>query len=184
MKSKIRSEYKLLRSEMTKEDVDKKSDIAQNNFLNTDIYKNSKCIMLYMPLGNETATQKIIDKAFSDGKCVAFPVTDEKSGIITAYLAEKDTKFKKGGFSVFEPELKQTANVLDIDTVLVPGIAYDRKGARVGFGKGCYDRFLEGLNVVKVGFCYEAQLCNDIETDEYDILMDYIITEKEIIKAE
>ena len=64
----------------------------------------------------------------------------------------------------------------------MPGIAFDKHGARVGFGKGCYDKFLAKTQAVKVGFCYDFQLCDEIETDKHDILMDYLVSEKGILK--
>ncbi|MBQ5689791.1 MAG: 5-formyltetrahydrofolate cyclo-ligase, partial [Bacteroidales bacterium] len=59
-----------------------------------------------------------------------------------------------------------------IDLVIVPGIAFSQKGGRIGFGKGCYDRFLQGIPAKKVGLCYELQLSVRIKSDSYDEEMD------------
>ena len=182
MKNEIRKEFKKKRASMEKTEVAEKSRVACDLFLKSEIYKNARVIMAYMPLGNETDTSYIIKKAFEDGKRLAFPVTDEQSGEITPCFAFADSNFEKGAFSVIEPADKIVANGEDIDVVIVPGIAFDKKGARVGFGKGCYDRFLNKTNAVKVGFCYSFQLCDDIPADSYDIQMDFLITENEIIK--
>ena len=139
--------------------------------------------MLYKSLGNETDTETIISSCFSDDKKVVLPVTERKSGKITPHYVEKSTEFEVGNFSVIEPKNAETANPADIDVIIVPGIAFDKKGNRVGFGKGCYDMFLPETNAVKVGFCYHFQLCDLIPSDKHDINMDYIITEKGIIKT-
>ena len=183
MKNELRKIYKLKRREMTVEEVEVKSKKACRYFLESDFYKNAKTIMLYMPLGNETDTTDIINRAFTDGKKVAFPVTDEASGDITPCYATAQTQFSKGGFSVREPDVTVGANAKDFDIIIVPGIAFDVQGNRIGFGKGCYDKLLVKTNALKVGFCYDLQICDNIPTEEFDIKMDYIITEKGINKT-
>ena len=79
MKDEIRKTYKQRRAWRSREEVTEKSLAAAEFFLNSPIYKNARQIMLYMPIGNEMDTRAIIDAAFTDGKTVAFPVTDEKS---------------------------------------------------------------------------------------------------------
>ena len=140
--------------------------------------------MLYKRLGNETDTNRIINQAFLDKKRLVFPVTDEKSGKITPYYADSSTEFVSGGFSVSEPESIEIATPKDIDIIIVPGIAFDKTGARVGFGKGCYDMFLPKTKAVKIGFCYDFQLADSVPSDKHDIKMDYIITEKGIIDCQ
>ena len=139
--------------------------------------------MLYMPLRNETDTKAIINQAFLDEKKVIFPVTDEKSGIITPYYATENTEFSKGGFSVFEPLGTEIANEKNIDVIIVPGIAFSKNGARIGFGKGCYDKLLKNTAAIKIGYCYSFQVYDEIPTDIYDIPMDYIISENAIINC-
>lgn len=181
MKSEIRKELKLIRRAMEKTEVCEKSTKACRMFLESDLYKNANVLMLYMPLGNETDTTDIINKAFADGKKVVFPVTDEASGEITPCYANAQTEFEKGAFSVNEPTVLDVAEFDEIDVVIVPGIAFDKSGARIGFGKGCYDGFLVKTKAIKTGFCYDFQLCEKIPTEEHDIKMDCIITENKTI---
>lgn len=184
MKNEIRKEFKLKRKLMEKSRVAEKSGRACKLFLESDLYKNANVLMLYMPLGNEVDTTEIINKAFADCKKVVFPVTNDESGEITPCYATEDTEFKKGAFSVREPNVIDIADVLDIDTVIVPGIAFDKSGGRIGFGKGCYDRFLIKTKATKIGFCYDFQLCLKIPVEKQDIKMDYVITEAGITKIE
>ena len=179
----IRQETLKKRREMPPEEVILKSTAAQKAFLESDLYKAARQIMVYMPLGNETDTKMIIKQAFTDGKKLVFPVTGRETGEITPCIADEKTRFVKGNFSVYEPEMPVPADMQDTDIVLVPGVAFDKKGARVGFGKGCYDRLLKKYNVTKAGFCYEHQVWEKIEAEPHDIKMDYIITEKGIFKC-
>lgn len=183
MKSEIRKANKIKRASMEKAEVLEKSSKACAVFLKSEIYKDVKQIMLYMPLGNETDTTDIISKAFADGKKVIFPITDAETGEITPCYADENTQFTKGAFSVNEPRDMNVADVTEVDVILVPGIAFDRSGSRIGFGKGCYDRLLTNTSAVKVGFCYEFQLCDKIPSEEHDVKMDYIITENVTINC-
>ena len=179
-KSEIREINKKKRNELGESDVIVKSKLASERFLESEFYKNAECIMLYKRLGNETDTEYIIKMAQKDKKRIVFPVTERESGIITPYYANERTTFKKGSFSVYEPETGEIAEKSHIDLVLIPGIAFDKNGARVGFGKGCYDMFLKDFDGIKVGFCYDFQVENEIASDEFDINMDFIITENAV----
>ena len=183
MKQIIRKQKKEERNLMSKQDVLDKSYSACENFLKSEPYRKSKVLMLYMPLGNETDPSEIIRSAYQDGKKVVFPVTEEKSGLISPRYAQADTSFLKGGFSVMEPVGTRVAEKGEIDTVLVPGIAFDRQGNRIGFGKGCYDQFLCGISAVTVGFCYEFQLCSFLPSEPTDQSLDFIVTEKEMFEC-
>ena len=183
MKNVIRNTNKKIRREMIRTEAVAKSAAASLKFLETDIYKNANVVMVYKPIGNETDTTDIIKQAYFDGKQIVVPVTNGETGEITPKIITQTTEFNQGAFSVDEPIGGITADVADIDVVIVPGIAFDKKGNRIGFGKGCYDMFLNNCMAVKIGFCYEFQLSDNIPADKHDIKMDYIITEKEIIKC-
>ncbi len=180
MKNEIRNQNKIKRLEMTTQEVHKKSRAAAKEFLQSTIYKNALTIMLYMPIQNETDTEKIIKTALKDGKKIVFPVTKKE---IIPYYASIDTEFKKGKFGVNEPNCTLVASPSEIDVIIVPGIAFDKTGARVGFGKGYYDMFLPKTNAVKVGLCYEFQLYDKIQTAEHDVKMNFIVTENGLIKC-
>ena len=183
MKTEIRKLNKIKRAAMDVGEVEQKSQSAAKLFLSSPLYENAKHIMLYKPLGNETDTNDVIMSAFRDGKEVTFPVTDPKSGEITPCSATNETEFAKGAFSVSEPVNAKGVDVEKIDLILVPGIAFDKKGTRVGFGKGCYDRLLQNSSAIKVGFCYDFQLCEEIPSEQHDVTMDYIVTETRIINC-
>lgn len=183
MKNEIRKQMKMRRNALDDREVLTKSRNASKIFLESDIYKQSKNLMLYMPLGNEISTLEIIKDALEISKTVLVPVTDKKTFEITAHKISKDTHFTKGVFSLTEPTQKFVFDKEKIDTIVIPGIAFDKIGGRIGFGKGCYDSFLKNTSAIKVGFCYDFQLLGKIETDPHDIGMDYILTEKELINC-
>ena len=182
-KSEIRKINKEKRKAMSKEEVAEKSILAQAAFLESNLYKNAQQIMLYMPLGNEIGTENMMKQSFADGKKIVLPITNGETGEITPYLIEENTQFVIGAFKVREPVGASIADVTKTDVIIVPGIAFDERGARVGFGKGCYDRLLAESSAVKIGYCYEYQVSEAIADEAHDMRMDYILTEKGIRKA-
>lgn len=181
MKQIIRNNIKQIRKNMAETDVKKLSYMASEIFLESDVYKNSKVIMCYMPLKGEADTSFIMEKAFLDGKKVAVPVTHPVGLDISPYYITEKTEYKKGSFSVKEPIGESVAEKEDIDLIIVPGVAFDKRGVRLGFGKGCYDRFLEDFKGIKVGFSLGFQIYDEIPSEKHDVKMDYIVTENGII---
>lgn len=183
-KQEIREQNKALRRQMSSIDAETKSQTAAEIFLKSELYTASRQIMLYMPLGNEVDLTRVKAAALADGKSVVLPVTERNSGIITPICVDENTVFAKGNFSVMEPQNTEIADMSKTDVVLVPGIAFDKSGARVGFGKGCYDMLLERYNGIKIGVCYDFQICDKIPAENYDIKMDYLLTESGLKKCE
>lgn len=183
-KAEIRAVYKEKRSSIRTDEVLQKSKIIQDAFLASDIYKNAKQIMLYMPIKNEVLTDSIIHSAKLSGKKLIFPVTDRKTFEITPVLWDGESEFLEGAFSVNEPAFAKTADIKKTDVIIVPGLAFDKSGGRIGFGKGCYDRLLAGKSAIKVGFCYNFQIADKIPTDANDIKMTYLLCESGWIKCE
>lgn len=179
-KNEIRANMKDRRAALTVEEREEKSRAAALALLGTDEYRNAASVMLYYPIGKEVDTAYVAEAAIADGKRVIYPVTDETSGRITPIAVKSDTEFVKGGFKIPEPRGEAYDGVIDL--VVVPGVAFDRRGARLGYGKGCYDGFLGNLSALKIGLCYDMQLMDTLPTEVHDVGMDMIVTESEIIK--
>lgn len=179
-KNEIRKINKELRNNISKDDIKDKSKKACEIFLNSSLYKNSDTVMIYFPLGNETDTSFIIEKIIKDKKTGVLPFTDIKTNEIIPIKFDEATIFKKGAFGILEPVKKTEVLKKNINVAVIPGIAFDKTGQRVGFGKGYYDRFLKDTEIIKVGFCYDFQVTDKIIADPFDIKMDYLITESEM----
>ncbi len=180
-KNYARENGKAKRRGMSRGEVIEKSYAISLSVLQSEVYKNAKSVMLYMPIGSEVLTSLIRADAEESGKAIFYPVTDEKTGEISAYSVTDKTEFKKGGFSIPEPQNAKLASTEEIDLIIVPGVAFSKNGDRVGYGKGCYDRFLKKTDAKRMGICYELQIFSDFSTDENDERMDYIVTENGII---
>lgn len=179
-KNEIRADMRARRAALSTDEREEKSRAASLALQKTEEYKNAKSIMLYCPIGSEMDTAYIAEAAYSDQKCVLYPVTDGKSRKITPVRADAGAEFVRGGFKIPEPvgEVFEGA----IDLIVIPGVAFGRDGTRLGYGKGCYDEFLKKTAATRVGLCYDLQLTDTLPSDKHDEKMDMIVTENEIIK--
>ncbi|MGN0181376.1 MAG: 5-formyltetrahydrofolate cyclo-ligase [Candidatus Ornithomonoglobus sp.] len=179
-KDEIRNVIKTKRRMLTCDDIDEASGRITEHILSLDCYKNADTVMSYISAFKEPSTDGIISHLFSDNKRVVVPISNTDTFTITpSYLTSPD-KLIKGAYGIKEPSECIKADISDIKLALIPGIAFDLSGARIGFGKGYYDRFLAAFKGIKVGICYDFQLLDYVPSSPHDIKMDIIITEKRI----
>ena len=166
------------RNNLLDESVIQKSSEIFLNIKSTKILNFSK-FLAYSDFKKEVRTDKIIQFLFENGREVYLPKCDTLSGTFIPVIYGE--KFSVNKYGIREPENIQTENP-EIDCAIVPGVAFDIKGNRIGFGAGYYDKFFKSNpGIYKIGICYEFQLCDEIPADSFDIPMDIIITEKRII---
>lgn len=132
---------------------------------------------------NEVDTIEIISYLFSIGKRVIVPVVDKDEKILRHSELKSISELRKSTFGILEPEQIKEVNLSEIDLVLVPAVAVDRFGNRIGFGGGYYDKFLSQINCPKVALVYDFQVVDKIETSPNDVGVDFIVTETEIINC-
>ncbi len=149
----------------------KNGEIFSSMITELDCYKNAKTVMLYMPIKGEADVTGLL----GDEKVFLTPVTDGDD-IYAAVLGETE----KGAFGVPEPKDKTQFDKTKIDLVLVPGVAFDKEGNRMGYGKGYYDRFLKDMCAFKIGVCHSFQILDKIPSEKHDVKMDMIVTESAI----
>lgn len=182
-KAELRERMKRLRRALTADETEKKSAEIADALFSLEVIKNAATVMVYLSAFKEVETRGIIERLSAMGKKIVVPVSNTDSCTITpSYISGLDG-LKKGAYGISEPEAICEAAVEDIDVILVPGIVFDERCNRCGFGKGYYDRLLEGCRAVKLGLCYDFQVTEKIETDIHDIAMDKVITERRIINA-
>lgn len=135
-------------------------------------------ILMYNSLSDELSTREFIDK-WSDRKKFYLP---RVNGVNLDILPYDKSRMHLGAFNIEEPDGDDVTDFSTIELVIVPGVAYDRRGNRVGRGKGFYDRLLKGSSAVTIGVAYDCQLYDEIEADENDVPVQYVITERNVIK--
>lgn len=170
-----------LRKKMKKIRAERAEETDAGGFLksvkDSGILKRS-VFFVYNSFGGEADTHKLIRYLISVGKAVCLPRVEGKNMIAVPY----SENMKTSRFGVPEPEGEAYRG--DIDVAITPLLAVDRKGARLGYGGGYYDRFLKDKDILKVGYCFDFQVIDEVPSLKHDVRVDIIITEKRVITTE
>lgn len=173
-KQELRKTIREQKRAMTPEEVERRSAELMRLFLASDAYKNAKTIYGYLPYNQEVRTVPMLEQAQRDGKRVAVPKVygDEMKFL---YLDDL-TQVAKGYSGIPEPIADEPEADDETALVLMPGLAFDPQGHRIGYGGGFYDKFLcAEPNHPTVALCYDFQVLPVLETEEFDIPVDQVI---------
>ncbi|NMB26820.1 MAG: 5-formyltetrahydrofolate cyclo-ligase [Tissierellia bacterium] len=176
------------RSQLSLEKIEEKSKIIANNLFNLNQYKKANFIFSFISFKDEVNTHEIIKKSISIGKRVGVPIPVPKTKELkVSELIDFDKELDLGFYNILTPKDKYIRIVPPqlVDLVLVPGVAFDKRGYRVGYGGGYYDRFFNNINkdIIKIGLCYEMQILSEVPKNSHDIPIDFILTEKRLIQC-
>ena len=171
-KKELRAYIKALKKQHTIEQLLEQSEKILAKLEQHPDFINAEKVMLYSALPDEVQTQTFLEK-WHLKKTVILPTVVGDDIIPVEY--GKDTAFAVGDFNILEPQNEPYKGSFDL--IIVPGVAFDRQGNRLGRGKGYYDRFLcQHLEVRRIGICFDFQLVDAIPTEPFDIKMDEVIT--------
>jgi len=169
------------RLDIKKELYQAHSDTICLKLMNLDLYEKASFIMAYCPINNEVDTSLLLDECLETKK-LALPRTDIIKKTITPCEVHSLADLKIGAYNIFEPNENCTKAAIDkIDIVVVPLVAFDKKGTRLGYGGGYYDRMLAKMpNCKKIGIAFSFQEMDSIKSEDHDVELDMVITEKKI----
>ncbi len=156
------------------------SQKIHNRLKQIEIFRNAKKIASYYPIGSEVLTQDIMQEMLGDGKEISLPKVEDNDIIFRKITGLKD--LEKGAFGIMEPK-DNCPEVKEIDVVLVPTVGITKKGFRIGYGQGFYDRFLSKSNAKTISLTYAKQIVKSIPVSESDEKLDWIVTEDETIET-
>ena len=180
-KKDLRKEYRILRKEiLNREDKEK---LITDSLVSSDFFRDADCIFLYCAYDGEINTEAISQEAERLSIKTAYPFCLARVGTMQLFFSMR-SELKKGMYGINEPDKDrcEKASFSNKSLCIVPGVAFGRKGERLGFGKGYYDRFLESFNGITVGLSFEECLSDSIPMEEHDKKIDYLITDKKIYK--
>lgn len=177
-KQKLRKEFLNKRLNLSRDEVEYLSDLVIKNMLSLEVFKQAKNVMIYYPFMNEVNILKL--KNFCEEKNFFFPVVDFENRELKV---RKDTgKFVKNKFGIYEPEGEDEKN-LSLEFIVVPGIVFDEKAYRLGYGGGYYDKFLSLVkNSFFCGVCYDFQIIKELPVNDKDFQLDLVVSEKRYIE--
>ncbi len=168
------------------EEASRRALIIQEKLLLLPEFIGARRLALYAAQANEVHTELLLSRALEDRKEVSFPRVDSsiKGGGLVFFNVESRDELTPGLYGVPEPSASGVeADIMELDLIIVPGIAFDGTGARIGYGKGYYDKALKGVNCVKVALAYDMQVSGAlIPVEEHDVSVDLIVTESRVMK--
>jgi 5-formyltetrahydrofolate cyclo-ligase len=181
-KQKLRQLILAKRRALAASDVRVASLAIQQAFIESPEFAKAKVLALYAPVHNEVDTAGVLAAALAAQKKVLYPVVFGDSLLFRRVLTPD--QLRKGAFGILEPAaLCDAHDPCEADLIVLPGVAFDAMGRRIGYGKGYYDRALhplEGKGKL-IGFCYDFQVVDDIAGEPHDVKMDLLITEKRVV---
>ena len=173
-KKELRRTIRERKRAMTEEEIVQRSEKLGVLFAQSEAYKNAKTIYGYLPYNQEVRTVPMLEQALKDGKKVAVPKVygDEMKFL---YLDDL-SKVSKGYAGIPEPIADEPVADDETALVLMPGLAFDPAGHRIGYGGGFYDKFLAAEpNHPTLALCYEFQMLPELHTEEHDIPVDTVL---------
>lgn len=171
-KKELRLHIKTLKKQHSKDELKRQSELILEKLENHKSFIEAKMVMLYSSLPDEVQTHDFLAKWRNEKKIILPTVVGDD--IIPVELT-KDTDFAIGDFNILEPQNEAYTGTYDL--IVVPGVAFDKNGNRLGRGKGYYDRFLcKHLEVKRIGICFDFQFVDEVPTEDNDIKMHEVLT--------
>lgn len=180
-KKQIRSEILKKRRALSREKQEQMARSCTKRLIEQEAFQTARTVLIYMSYNGEMMTDYIIDEARRQGKIVAAPTVLEKEMEFFTFSSKKELVLDKHG--ILEPIPNEQTKIKEEKALIImPGVAFDEKKNRVGYGGGFYDRYLEKhQNLKKIAIAYEFQIVDFVPTDEFDKRPDCIITEDRVI---
>lgn len=176
-KRSIRSRFLAERRSRAVEACIRASMEIQQRFLYSDLFQRARCLALYSAIHNEVLTETVSIRAIESGKTLVYPRIKNNDLVFVEVRSSDD--LAPGAFGVLEPQGDNTIPADSLDLVIVPGVAFDLVGHRLGYGRGFYDRALAvcRADCVKLGFAYDSQLLAALPAAEHDQTLSVLMTE-------
>lgn len=173
-KKTLRAKIREQKRAMSEEEIRERSEKLGQLFADSQLYREATTIYGYLPYNQEVRTVPMLERALKDGKRVAVPKVygDEMKFIYMTDLTQVEKRY--AGI----PEPVEDGPVAEDQTalVLMPGLAFDKEGHRIGYGGGFYDKFLAAEpNHPTLALCYEFQMVKELPTEEFDIPVDCVL---------
>ncbi len=183
-KNELRISAKKQRASLSAIQKEKLDKDLLNKLLSLPEFKNVHSVFTYisMPI-KEVSTTGMIEFCLTEGIRVAVPVCKAHSCMDFYYISSLD-ETKQNKYGILEPEENEDrlASPSEADLIIIPGLKFDKRGYRLGWGGGFYDRYLKNCSCPKIGICYEDEITELLPVDNYDVKVDMLVTDKTIYK--
>lgn len=182
-----RGQFKAVRESLSESDRREFSRAASDRFLALlDNYKGANIFLCFYPFGSEIEFIPTYKRLLEEGKELYFPVSDIGGHQLHFFkVSDLEKDFHEGAYGIMEPNdsLSELKDFEKDIIAITPGLIFDENCNRCGYGAGFYDRlFAKYPNIIKIGVAYDSQVVKQLETREYDIPLDYLVTNNRLIK--
>jgi 5-formyltetrahydrofolate cyclo-ligase len=187
LKNEIRKELITKRENVEREIIVKNSQLIEEFLFDIPEFKSSTTILFYASFRNEVDTKRMIEKSIALGKRILVPICLPETRDLILSELKSLKELVPGHYGVKEPESQFVRPVSkeEVEVVIVPGVAFDKKGYRLGYGAGYYDRLIERLSLgcTTIGLAFEMQILNIVPAQQHDMKVDIIITEERVMRV-
>lgn len=184
-KKQLRSHILERRKSMSAKEREQLSREVCEHLLSHERLADAKAIMAFHPFGDELDILPFLLEAKKRGQDIWLPLTNVAERRLIPYRYTGPHMLKQGVYGIWEPDpaLAEEADVSHLDAIIVPGVAFDSKGGRMGYGGGYYDRFLATLKKLPflVGVGFSIQVVEHVPLESHDVLLDAVVTEKGLL---
>lgn len=178
-KRKLREEIRLRKIKFSKEELKRRSESICLQLLNIEKVQKANTIFLYYSMSDEVDTHELVKLLFAQGKTILLPRVIDDSHLNLIPFNGEDNLAEAGSYHILEPIGKPYNNYDTIDLAIVPGMAFDEEGNRLGHGKAYYDRVLKLMpKAYKIGVCFKFQMVKKLPAGHHDIPMNRIIHDR------
>lgn len=185
-KATIREELIQRRKTLTPDAIDVRGIKVQSRFLATPYYQWARILALYAPIRGEVPTRDILIAALADGKTVCYPLSHVHGRVLSFRSVSSESELEPGRLGVREPaHTKELIPIEKIELFVVPGLAFGRRGQRLGRGGGYYDATLKAASPTsrRVGLTFSEMLVDDLPQEDHDADMDLVVTDVESLRG-
>lgn len=182
MKGQLKGSINEKRNSLTKEEIQDKSEKIRDKLFSLLQYRKSKAVMFFVSFNSEVSTHGMIREALKSKTVIVPKVANNE--IEPSVIIDFDNLVPSGKFGILEPIEAMNIAHKNIDLVLVPGIAFDSEGHRIGYGFGYYDRFLAKVpKAIKIGLAFDFQVVDKIPSEAHDVPIDLVVTEERVVEC-
>ena len=186
-KHKIRQDILKKRAGLNSDQVNSLSSIILENFYSLNLLDRARDVFLYLPIKNEVNTWPLLKKLWSLKISTFLPRCEKNmSRKMDFYHVSSPDELNKGAFNIPEPSSEIRYNGTGPDLIILPGVAFDLKGYRLGYGQGYFDRFLPELDLTKIktiALAYDFQILPSLPIDPWDRPVNIIVTEARVMNC-
>lgn len=174
-KKNLRKSMKALRASQRGDD-----EILAKNLFSLPELQDKTTFFVYNAFGSEADTMPVIERLLQENKKIFLPRVEGKDMVAVPY--EKDAPMPKSNYGIAEPT--GAAYLGEIEVTVLPLLATDTKGNRLGYGGGYYDKFLEDRKSLKIGYCYDFQVLDELCAQPHDVKLDIVVTDKRVLRIQ